>query len=162
MNVAKLTAGGHNILKFDFPGINLLDSVDYPKNCTRGLVFNIKAKAGLPDGTTIYNHAGIFFDYNPVVTTNTVKDIIGVAPLSAPAVAKTVATSSIYPNPAGNRITIVNQSQAVSYVISDMVGTGLISGRLTGANNMLDISSLPQGVYLLKLDSGEFLKFTKL
>lgn len=65
----------HTILKFEFPNINLLDS-SYHDLCTGLVVFKVNARAALPDSTTIFNHAGIFFDYNPVVMTNTVENII--------------------------------------------------------------------------------------
>jgi len=41
------------------------------------VIFNIKTKAGLPSGAQIANYAGIFFDDNPVVMTDTVTNQIG-------------------------------------------------------------------------------------
>ncbi len=75
MNISYLTSGGHNIIKFDFPKINLPDS-SHHLHCTGQVMFNIKTKRGLADGTHIYNHAGIFFDDNPVVMTDTSKNNI--------------------------------------------------------------------------------------
>ena len=69
VKVATIRSGGHNIIKFDFPNINLLDS-SHHNLCDGNLMFNINTKAGLPNGTLIFNHAGIFFDDNPVVMTN--------------------------------------------------------------------------------------------
>jgi uncharacterized repeat protein (TIGR01451 family) len=75
MNITIYNAGGHNIVKFDFPRINLLDST-HPNQCTGMVMFHIKPKNGLADGTALFNHAGIFFDDNPVVMTDTVENII--------------------------------------------------------------------------------------
>jgi uncharacterized repeat protein (TIGR01451 family) len=77
MNISKYydTSIHHNIVRFDFPDINLLDS-SYHDLCHGFVVFNIKAKNGLADGTAIFNHAGIFFDYNPVVMTDTVENTV--------------------------------------------------------------------------------------
>ncbi len=75
MNTAVYNAGGHNIVKFDFPRIDLLDS-SHHNECTGMLIFHIKTKGGLTDGTTIFNHAGIFFDDNAVVMTDTVENVI--------------------------------------------------------------------------------------
>ena len=76
MNISIFNDGANNIVKFDFPNINLLDS-SYHNQCNGLVIFNIKTKTGLADGTTIFNHAGIFFDDNPVVMTDTVENIIG-------------------------------------------------------------------------------------
>ncbi len=65
----------HNIIKFEFPNINLLDS-SHHNLCDGMVIFNINSNSGLPDGATIQNHAGIFFDYNAVVMTDTVVNTI--------------------------------------------------------------------------------------
>ena len=70
MNIAILHSGGHTIAKFDFPNIKLLDS-SYHNQCTGFVMYTIKARTGLADGTVIPAHAGIYFDDNPVVLTDT-------------------------------------------------------------------------------------------
>jgi uncharacterized repeat protein (TIGR01451 family) len=82
MDIYKFTSGGHSIVKFDFPHINLLDS-SHHNLCHGMLVYTVKTKAGLPDCTHIQGRAGIYFDENPVVMTNTVENIIGLAPAMA-------------------------------------------------------------------------------
>ena len=77
MNITTLTRDGHNIVKFDFPNINLLDSTHHGL-CDGAVIFTIDTKTGLPNGTLIDNRAGIYFDYNPVVMTNQVENIIGI------------------------------------------------------------------------------------
>ncbi len=69
MDIALLHAGGHTIVKFDFPNIKLLDSTHHGR-CTGTVMYSIKARTGLADGTAIYGHAGIYFDDNPVVLTD--------------------------------------------------------------------------------------------
>lgn len=81
MNLAILKDGGYNVVKFDFPNIKLLDS-SYHGQCHGMVVYNIKAKAGLTDGTYITNKAGIYFDENPPIQTNTAVNTIGVAPIA--------------------------------------------------------------------------------
>ena len=75
MNIIPIRAGALNIIKFDFPNIQLLDSTHHNK-CDGMVMFTINTFDGLPDGTAIFNHAGIFFDDNPVVMTNIVEDMI--------------------------------------------------------------------------------------
>ncbi len=85
MNITIIKDGPHSIVKFDFPNINLLDSSHY-NLCNGQVRFTAMAKTGLPDGATIYNHAGIFFDDNPVVMTDTAINTIGISPINGPSV----------------------------------------------------------------------------
>ncbi len=81
MNISMLTDGGYNIARFDFPNINLLDTSRH--NNSDGLViFNINVKTALSDGTIIANQAGIYFDDNPVVMTNSVQNTIGISQIT--------------------------------------------------------------------------------
>lgn len=75
MNISFTHYGTQKIVKFEFPNIKLLDSA-YHGKCTGMVMFNIKPRGGLTNGTTISNHAGIFFDDNPVVMTGTVVNTI--------------------------------------------------------------------------------------
>lgn len=81
MNIVKFRSGGHTILKFDFPNIKLLDSTHH-NQCTGMLIYNFNVKKGLPDHTNIFNHAGIFFDDNPVVMTNTIRNAVRIPSIS--------------------------------------------------------------------------------
>ncbi|MBU0763613.1 MAG: VCBS repeat-containing protein, partial [Bacteroidetes bacterium] len=60
-----------NALILTFENIMLPDSSADPEGSNGYVIFSIKPKAGLPDGTTITNQAGIYFDLNNVVLTNT-------------------------------------------------------------------------------------------
>ena len=81
MNTSIIHSGGYTIVKFDFPHINLPDSSNY-LHCRGMVVFNINAMNGLADGMVIRNHAGIFFDDNAVVMTDTSVNVIVVPSLS--------------------------------------------------------------------------------
>ncbi|MEI8279131.1 MAG: T9SS type A sorting domain-containing protein [Bacteroidota bacterium] len=74
---SKTWNGTNWVAKFDFPNIRLLDS-SHHNQCNGMLVFNIKTQAGLSAGTTIFNHAAIYFDDNPSVITDTVENIIAI------------------------------------------------------------------------------------
>lgn len=83
MNVMSMTETGQNVVKFDFPNIKLWDSSHKDKN--KGMFqFKVKVKNGLADGIDIPNRVGIYFDYNDVVMTNTVENIIGMSPILGP------------------------------------------------------------------------------
>ncbi len=150
MDIASFNIAGHNIVKFDFPGINLLDSTH--KGQCRGMVmFNIKTRAGLADGTTIDNHAGIFFDINPVVLTNTVENIIGCPNLKVPEVSNAHKVE-LYPNPANDELVIRMDKEAYSsFVITDEVGQVLIQQNLFAQQTKVNIKTLPAGLYYITL-----------
>ena len=101
-------AAGDNIVKFDFPAINLLDS-SHHDSCSGAVIFNIDTKSALAQNTTIANEAGIYFDVNPVVMTNKVVNLVG-CPSSVPVVNKENAFG-LYPNPAATSCTVKLNSQ---------------------------------------------------
>ncbi len=81
MHMAIVKYGTHMMVKFDFPNINLPDSTHH--NQSEGyVVYSIKTKAGLSDGTVIANKAYIFFDDNTPVMTNTITNTIGISPIT--------------------------------------------------------------------------------
>ncbi|MBS1690170.1 MAG: DUF11 domain-containing protein, partial [Bacteroidetes bacterium] len=75
VNVSVIKAGSLNILKFDLPGIHLLDSSHHGQ-CDGFVMFSINSKSGLTPGAKIDNQAGIYFDGNEVVMTNMVENAI--------------------------------------------------------------------------------------
>lgn len=83
MNITVMNSGGYEIAKFDFPNIKLLDS-SYHDRCTGMFVFRVRAHIAVADGAVLTNRAGIYFDDNPVVMTNDVTNIIGIAPIEGP------------------------------------------------------------------------------
>ncbi len=150
MDIASFNIGGKNIVKFDFPGINLLDSSHYGQ-CRGMVMFNIKTRPGLADGTTIDNHAGIFFDINPVVLTNTVENIVGCPNLKVPEVSNTHKVE-LYPNPANDELVIRMDKEAYSsFVITDEVGQMLIQQNLSAQQMKVNIKTLPAGLYYITL-----------
>jgi hypothetical protein len=63
-----------NVVVFNFPGINLPDSAVSQTASTGYVQYRIKLKPNLPIGTTIFNTANIYFDFNSPVVTNTTYD----------------------------------------------------------------------------------------
>jgi len=60
-----------NALIISYEGINLPDSGSNLQGSQGFVIFSIKPKSNLPEGTQITNQAGIYFDFNEVVLTNT-------------------------------------------------------------------------------------------
>ncbi|MDW3651331.1 MAG: T9SS type A sorting domain-containing protein [Bacteroidia bacterium] len=64
------------VLKFRFDNIYLPDSTTDEKNSHGYVMFEVAPLAGLPVGTELTNAAGIYFDFNEPVITNTVLNTI--------------------------------------------------------------------------------------
>ncbi len=148
MNVVMMNTDGHNIVKFDFPNIKLLDS-SYHGLCDGMVIYKIKTRAGLADGTSILNRAGIYFDINPVVMTNTVENVIGCPLLNVQEVSKE-QTMQLYPNPAKDELIVkMNSTMAGTLEVTNQVGQVLIKQPMNGVQAKLNIKSLPAGIYFL-------------
>jgi len=157
MNVSRFNDGTHNIVKFDFPNINLPDS-SHHNQCDGMVMFSIYTQSGLPVGTIIDNHAGIFFDDNAAVLTNTVEDIIG-----SPAGIAVVNASQVqvFPNPATTRLTIATGNGTYSsYTIMNTVGAEMLHNTLSSSQTTVDIKQLPAGMYyvIVKGEAGSVVK----
>jgi Secretion system C-terminal sorting domain len=148
MNTSLISAGGRNVLKLDFPGINLLDS-SHHNLCDGAVIFNIDLKDGLIAGTQVANRAGIYFDTNPVVMTNTVDNVTGCTAESVVSLAKG-STVSIYPNPADNELIIRQDGTMFTTAsITNTLGQQITVQKLGGTYTKVNISSLPPGVYCI-------------
>ncbi len=123
MNVVHIKNGSQNIVKFEFPNINLLDTSRH-SNSGGLVVFNIKTKPGLADGTPISNYAGIFFDDNPAVLTNTVQNTIGMNPISGSGSVCIGATDTLSNMTAGGIWSISNPNAS----LAGGIVTGLVAG----------------------------------
>ena len=159
MNLSKIKdIAGQTIIKFDFPNINLLDSSHHGL-CTGTLIFTVNTRPGLPDSSVLTNRAGIYFDYNPVVMTNSVVNKVGCSiaetkVVSAPQVA-------IFPNPAHSQINIEADSRVyTSVAIKNILGQTVMSHALYGGETSLNIAMLPEGIYFVTFNGtdGELVK----
>ena len=158
MNLNIMNVGGQNIVKFDFPHVNLLDS-SYHGLCDGAVTFSIKTRDALPLGTQIHNRAGIYFDYNDVVMTNTVTNIVGwpagIEDMSNVA----TAPLELFPNPASNELTvkITNGNYSTISVINS-VGQEVMKQEVNGINTKLNIKALPAGGYYISVKGNSGVK----
>lgn len=145
-----------NILKFDFPHINLLPkSMNEP--LSQGFVkFRIKTFENLPDYTVLTNKANIYFDFNPPVITNTSLNTL-VYELDAGIEDQTNSTNNlrVYPNPACNILIIDSQNGSIeNCIITNALGQIVYnSANEINANHkiQLNIAKLSAGVYFVKV-----------
>ncbi len=155
MDIEVFNDGVHNIAKFDFPQINLLDSSHHGL-CDGAVIFTINNKSGLTDGSAIYNRAGIYFDDNDVVMTNTVENIKGCTVTNVASV-NTTRKVEIYPNPTTDELTIKMDDGAYSsFTITNNVGQVLLQQQLNNPTTKVNVKTLPAGMYYVtvKGDNG--------
>jgi len=139
---------GRTIVKFDFPGINLLDSTHHDA-CSGFVNFTVNTKGGLANGTVINNQAGIWFDYNPVVMTNTVSNTIGTLSVTQ---VNNMSNVAVFPNPVGSDLTIqTTDKQFDKLVIINTLGQVLIQQTIQSDLTHVNVKSLLPGMYYIML-----------
>ena len=150
-----------NIVEFYFPDILLPDSlVDEPGS--HGFIhFKIKQKADNPLGTVIENRAGIYFDFNLPIITNTVFHTIGEDFLEI--VDATFNTSNVqyelevFPNPMHESAIIRFKGATIEngeLLIYDMLGRRVGQKTFTGDSIELLRNKIDSGVYFFEIRNG--------
>lgn len=145
MNVIDL---GNGVRKFDFPQIWLPDSTSNEPESHGMIVYRIKELVTNGEGEEIFNTAHIYFDWNPAIVTNTTYNIntsLGIEELGN--------SSVIYPNPASTNFTIKANERIEQIRIYDMLGKEWKNSRPTSTNPTVDISTLPEGIYLVNVST---------
>ena len=146
--------GPYHIVRFDFPGIKLLDSSWFGLNAGM-FVFKIKTKPGLANGQMIHNRVGIYFDNNEVIMTNTASNIKG-CPTTLVKNINTTDDVLLYPNPVTDVLTIVAQpSSYTTLTITNAVGQQIVQQNITLAENKVNVKNLPPGVYSITLSGAQ-------
>jgi len=155
-------------LFWEFPNINLPDSIHNEPESHGFVTFRVRPKADLSRGTIIENSANIFFDNMEPIATNVVENII--QPFMP--TTTTAGQIAVYPNPTDgllnvqllpldwNAPTMLRRIQLVN-----LQGVPVLSVENVGAIQQLDwdISSLATGVYFLKALDEEGMEYlTKL
>jgi fimbrial isopeptide formation D2 family protein len=146
-----------NVLKIIFNNIMLPDSAINPAGSQGTVNYVISPKAGLANGTMIYNKAAITFDFNLPVFTNQTHNMIDDA-LGIKEIASNYTSISVYPNPVSNNLTInynLSASSNVSINVFDMLGSRIAeiaNDRESSGQHSIpwNASTVPQGIYLLQ------------
>ncbi len=136
-------------INFYFDNIDLPDANTDHEGSIGYISYKIKAKSDIQIGDYVENNAHIHFDSNsPIETNTTVTTIID-----------NLSTNSfdfsqikVYPNPVNDifNLDIPSSLQVESIVLFDIQGRKL---KTFDANNMLDISEIQQGVYILTVET---------
>jgi hypothetical protein len=140
-------------IEWQFQNIGLPVSVP-GTNIGKGFVtFRLKPEPGFGIGTLIPNSANIYFDVNPLITTNTwVTEFVaelGNPQFDAPDV-------SLYPNPAHRNVEVALPNGMISHIaIFDMVGKEVKSIFPASDNASIDVSDMEKGLYLVEVSAAD-------
>lgn len=150
------------ILTFIFNNIALPDS-NVNEAASHGFVqFSIEHKTDIPMGTLLENRAGIYFDFNPPVITNTVWHTVDTGFLSVVSRVNSLPDEGVqlrvFPNPSAGTFWVeapeASQSAGDNLLLYNAVGKLVhvqpANGPLTEVK-----TSLPAGIYLMEWRSGK-------
>ncbi len=149
---------GQGIMKFSFDNIMLPDS-NVNEVASHGFVkFKISHKEDIPLGTQIFNLAGIYFDANSVVLTNTTlhtvdENFIEVSLEDNFATNPTTNTLNLFPNPTSDYVMfrMENKISNGKIIVSDATGKLIRSAKFTGDQFKLDANEFAKGIYFFQI-----------
>ena len=150
-------------VRFNFPNINLPDSVNNEPESHGFVQYRVKRKNNLPIGTQIHNTAYIYFDFNPPVQTNTTLNEITVTSGVGVGENQNPISFSIFPNPISSGQILnfyFNSSEKKKAELSvyDLSGRKLFA-QFVNASEQSQLVTLPSfspGVYLMVLNDGKY------
>ncbi len=146
---------GAGVLTFTFANIMLPDSgIDFAKS--NGFVqFAISPRDSMAEGTKVRNTAGIYFDFNPAIVTNTT---LNTFVTKLPEIVKPVSVKQVgqlnyqlYPNPTDAELFISLDNGQYRFQLYDLSGKLLREEAFIGGLKKLDVSELNSGMYFYKL-----------
>ncbi len=152
------------LLTFTFSNILLADS-NINESMSHGFVhFRVKPNLNLINGDEILNTAGIYFDFNAPVITNTASTQI-----LLPNKINTINDFNfgIYPNPASSQVSLTFNSNYTSgkacIEIVNSIGKVVYSKSEMLLKNKIDLnlSNLPSGLYFVKVEIDNKVSSTK-
>jgi len=153
-----ITQVNGNEVIFNFPNINLPDSVNNEPDSHGYVSFKIMQDPSLPNGTTIQNTAAIYFDFNSPVITNTVSTLID----NTVNIPQNIEFPGVvvFPNPVTSMLNIhfsANERGKFEITLSDLDQKLILKETeysLAGENQYeLSTGNLAKGVYVLQIKS---------
>ena len=150
------TLSGAGILTFRFDNILLPDS-NVNEVTSHGFVkFYIDQRKAVPLGTVLENRAGIYFDFNAPVMTNTVWHTVGhdFLPTATREPGLDLPSLQIWPNPASQSASVWAEKTfqpGQQLVLRDMTGRVLWETAVRGQTVEVQRAGLPAGLYFIEL-----------
>ncbi len=142
------------ILTFEFRDIFLPDSTSNFEGSQGYVSYLIRTIDGLAENTLVTNSAGIYFDLNPPVITNTTQNImVSELPVVSTQSPENELEFTIIPNPNTGTFHIQGITNA-TYRIFNAVGQVVHFGGLNN-DTIIDIGETPSGIYFIEIRDGE-------
>ncbi|MDV6166984.1 T9SS type A sorting domain-containing protein [Flavobacterium sp. DG1-102-2] len=140
----------NGLVEFVFNGIDLpFESADEP--ASHGyVIYRIKPKATVTIGDVMTAQAGIYFDFNDVIDTNTTTTTVtALAGLADTA----IDTFTVYPNPASQNVNLLLANGVSSFGVSvtDVLGKKVLHSSYQNNEGILNISALKSGIYFVSV-----------
>jgi uncharacterized repeat protein (TIGR01451 family) len=135
-----------NVVEFKFTEANLAPKEQDEEGSKGFVTYAIKEKANLPINSEIENTAYIYFDFNPAIITNTTynkNSLLGISENKA-------LDFQIFPNPAKNKLNVESKFENNDVFLLDLSGKMIINQKI-GFKGQIDVSSIENGVYYLKI-----------
>ncbi len=143
---------GTKILEWTFENILLPDSNTNEPASHGFATFSVKQKPNLADGTIITNKAGIYFDFNSPVLTNTASHQIhkdNLVTLVKELTDYSVNNISVYPNPTTDILNVVSYDNVNTLTtIFNLQGQAIIQNI---TSKKIDVSNLQSGIYIAQV-----------
>ena len=142
-------------LSVTFNDINLPDSTANEAESHGFFTYYIKQNPDLPDGTKFTNNAGIYFDFNDPVITNTTTHTVDYNIVSNQELNSEGIGFSISPNPARDIIRVSIDDVKINkghYGLMNINGQRILEGQFTASQFELLVDRLSPGIYFLKLN----------
>lgn len=138
-----------NLVEFIFENINL------PFNDATNdgyIVYKVKTLPTLQENDTFENRAGIYFDFNAPIITNTATTLIA-NPLSISEENIGNSGITIYPNPIKNLVQINSKTPIETITLFTVDGRLITTKSIenTSFSSSMDVSNLPRGIYLMNI-----------
>lgn len=140
------------VVTFDFPNIFLPDSTANPIGSNGYVAYKISPYPGLDVQTNINNNAGIYFDQNPPIITNTVSSVL-VDMLTSTTYPTIIPDITLIPNPNTGIFNLIGIQEGI-YEIVNTNGQHIQSGKIT-ENTSFDISTQPDGIYFIHIKTAQ-------
>ncbi len=138
------------IIAFVFEDIYLLDSTTNFEASQGYVNYLIEPFGGLDEATLITNTAGIYFDFNPPIITNTVESVmVSELPIVSTTTPIQSLNFSILPNPTNGIFTIQGIENGI-YQIHNTAGQIIGEGRVQ-QGEAIDLSRVAQGIYFVSV-----------
>jgi len=147
-----------NVIEFIFEGINLPPSIYHPIGGHGNVLFKIKSKPELQEGSFVETMADIYFDYNAPVATNDAKTTFETLSRQ---VFEEDRSVKVFPNPVVDFVRIQSKNTLKSVELFDVQGRILQTIIESKKETLLDLSKQSTGIYFLIITTDKGSKIEK-